>query len=144
MSADRTLRVKKLDPGARLPTRKPGDIGWDLYALSSEAAGPGLIKVHTGVALELPEGYYGQIENRSSMGLNGWDVHGGIIDNHYRGEIIVVLAQHRPGAAPAVEPSSRIAQLIVRREEDRGWTVEEAQVLSETERGSHGFGSTGR
>jgi len=144
MSAEKTLRVLKLHPEARLPARRAGDIGWDLFALSSELAAPNLVKVRTGIAVELPEGYYGQIENRSSMGLNGWDVHGGIIDNHYRGEILVVLVQHKPGVAPAIEPGSKIAQMIIRREEDREWRLEEAQALTETERGSRGFGSTGR
>ena len=144
MSAEKTLRILKLHPEARLPTRRTGDIGWDLYALSSELSAPNLIKVRTGIAVELPEGYYGQIENRSSMGLNGWDVHGGIIDNHYRGEILVVLAQHRPGVAPVIEPGSKIAQLIIRSEEDNGWQVQEADHLTETERGGRGFGSTGR
>lgn len=144
MSAERTLLVKKLKAGAILPTRRAGDVGWDLYALETENPAPGLVRVHTGIAVELPSGFWAQLENRSSMGLKGWDVHGGIIDNHYRGEIIVILAFHGQGAPPAVEAGSKIAQLIVRKEEDAGWTLKESQVLSETERGAGGFGSTGR
>ena len=94
--------------------------------------------------MELPQGFWGQIENRSSMGKNGYDVHGGIIDNHYRGEIIVVLVQHRPGNKAEVRPGDKVAQLIVRRQEDTGWDLQAVDSLSQTERGSNGFGSTGR
>ena len=144
MNAKLTLLVKKLPPEARLPERRDGDIGWGIFALSVESLGPTMVKVHTGIALELPAGYYCQIENRSSMGKNGWDVHGGIIDNAYRGEIMVILTQHRPGEILPLEPGSKIAQLIVRREEDSGWTLQETDTLSGTERGHGGFGSTGR
>jgi dUTP pyrophosphatase len=139
-----SVKIKKLHSQAKLPTRREGDVGWDLYAISSEALAPGLIKVSTGIAIELPEGYWGQIENRSSMGKNGYDVHGGIVDNHYRGEIIVVLAMHGGGIPPDILPGGKIAQLIVRRQEDIGWALEESDTLSDTVRGSNGFGSTGR
>ena len=138
------IRIKRLNSQAKLPTRREGDIGWDIYAVSAEALAPSLIKVSTGIALELPEGYWAQIENRSSMGKNGYDVHGGIVDNHYRGEILVILAMHGDGIPPDIIPGSKIAQLVVRRQEDAGWTLEESDTLSDTVRGSNGFGSTGR
>jgi dUTP pyrophosphatase len=137
------IKIKRLHPEARLPTRRDGDIGWDLYALSITPLSPVLFKVSTGIALELPEGYWGQIENRSSMGKNGYDAHGGIVDNHYRGEIIVILARHGAEASGEIGPGSKIAQLIIRRQEDAGWIVEEADSLSDTVRGDRGFGSTG-
>ncbi len=138
------IRIKRLKPEAILPTRREGDIGWDLYGVAFEKLSPCLLKVSTGIAMELPSGYWGQIENRSSMGKNGYDVHGGIVDNHYRGEIIVILAYHGNGTMPDIAPLSKIAQLIIRREEDAGWIIQEADALSDTVRGNNGFGSTGR
>ncbi|MFH0921076.1 MAG: dUTP diphosphatase [Fibrobacterota bacterium] len=139
------IKAKRLLPAALLPTRRHGDAGWDLYACTVEMLAPNMLKVGTGIALELPEGYWGQIENRSSMGKAGWDVHGGIVDNIYRGEVMIILVGHTAGAAPVpVEPGAKVAQLIVRRLEDAEWTLEEAETLSTTERGSGGFGSTGR
>lgn len=138
------IRIRKIHPGARLPERREGDIGWDLFAHTVEPLADNMVKVGTGLSLELPPGYWAQIENRSSMGKAGWAVHGGIVDNAYRGEIIVVLAQHRPGAPAAIEPGAKIAQMIIRRQEDTGWSLEESEALSETGRGSGGFGSTGQ
>lgn len=137
------LLVKKLRPEAKLPTRREGDIGWDLYAVSAEVIAPSLVKASTGIAIELPPGYWAQIENRSSMGKAGWAVHGGIVDNAYRGEVMVILARHDAGA-PAIEPGQKIAQLVIRRQEDAGWQALEAETLTDTTRGNNGFGSTGR
>ncbi|OGJ84763.1 MAG: hypothetical protein A2268_11580 [Candidatus Raymondbacteria bacterium RifOxyA12_full_50_37] len=139
-----TLKVKLLHPAAKLPERRDGDIGWDLFCVSTEESAPGLVKIKTGIAVELPSGYWGQVEGRSSMGVKGYDVHGGIIDNIYRGEIMVVLVVHNPSEKPAINPGDKIAQLIVRKQEDFGWTVEAVETLSQTERGAGGFGSTGR
>lgn len=139
-----SILFKSLHPDARLPIRRPGDVGWDLYAVSAERLTDTLQKVHTGLAMQLPPGYWGQIENRSSMGKNGFAVHGGIVDNAYRGEIIVLLAFHNPLPMPLAETGSRIAQLVVRRQEDAEWTVEWAPELSDSERGAGGFGSTGK
>ena len=138
-----TIQVKRLVPQAILPTRRDGDIGWDLYAATVEPIAPALTKIGTGIAVQLPEGYWGQIESRSSMGKQGYDTHGGIIDNHYRGEIIVVMACHH-GGAPKIEPGQKIAQLIVRKQEDSGWPLTEVDNLGDTARGAAGFGSTGK
>jgi dUTP pyrophosphatase len=138
------IKFQRLNPAAKLPTRRDGDVGWDLYACTVEALAPNMLKIGTGIAMQLPEGYWGQLENRSSMGKGGWDVHGGIVDNIYRGEILIILVQHLDAAQPQVEPGSKVAQLIVRKQEDAGWVLEESASLSETQRGSGGFGSTGR
>jgi dUTP pyrophosphatase len=139
-----TIKIKKLHPDAKIPTRRQGDVGWDLYALSAESLAGNMVKVSTGLAMELPKGYWGQIENRSSMGKKGYDVHGGIVDNHYRGEIIVILAMHKTGEKAAVNSGDKVAQLVVRHQQDEGWAVSVVDSLSETERGKNGFGSTGR
>jgi len=139
-----SIKIRRLNPAAKLPTRRDGDVGWDLYACTVESLTDTLIKVGTGIAMELPEGYWGQLENRSSMGKQGYDVHGGIVDNAYRGEIMVILAKHSPSTEVTVEPGSKIAQLIIRKQEDEGWELLEKEALSDTVRGADGFGSTGR
>lgn len=136
--------VKKLNNDAILPERAGSDVGWDLFANSVTPLADNMLKVGTGIAIELPEGYWAEIANRSSMGKAGWAVHGGIVDNGYRGEIIVVLTQHRAGVPVEIAQGAKIAQMIIRKQEDIGWTVKEVCCLSETKRGSGGFGSTGR
>jgi dUTP pyrophosphatase len=138
------IKIKKLNPAAKLPVRRGGDVGWDLFALSAEPVAARMQKVSTGIAMELPPGVWAKIENRSSMGKAGFDVHGGIIDNHYRGEIIVILTYHGDGECPSVPAGSKVAQLVVYRQADEGWALEASDSLSETERGKNGFGSTGR
>lgn len=142
------LKVKKLDPRAKLPTyATDGSAGLDLYALEQIAwAGAEAAIIRTGIAVEIPPGYEGQIRGRSGMAFKYgvYTPHIGTIDSDYRGEIKVLL---QIGDAPEhahmiVEAGDRIAQLIiapVARVE-----VVEADELSETERGDGGFGSTGR
>ncbi len=136
--------VKKLNSDAILPERAGSDIGWDLFANSVTPLADNMLKVGTGIAIELPEGYWAEIANRSSMGKAGWAVHGGIVDNGYRGEIIVILTQHKAGVPVEIAQGVKIAQMIIRKQEDAGWTIKEASCLSETKRGAGGFGSTGR
>jgi dUTP pyrophosphatase len=106
--------------------------------------GPGeRVGVPTGLALELPPGYEGQIRPRSGLAIR----HGvtvvnapGTVDADFRGEVVVLLV-NLGGTAFTVDPGDRIAQLIiapVTRVE-----VVEASELSGTERGGGGFGHTG-
>ena len=139
------IKVRKLNSEALLPERLGGsDVGWDLYANTVTPLADNMVKVGTGIAIELPEGYWAEIANRSSMGKAGWAVHGGIVDNGYRGEIIVILAQHKIGVPAELAPGMKIAQMIIRKQEDIGWNVLECTELSDTKRGADGFGSTGR
>jgi dUTP pyrophosphatase len=98
-----TLKVKKLDPRAKLPTvATPGeDLGYDIYALEDTYLEPGVVtKVRTGIAVEarISEWLTGDddpagllIRDRSSVASQGVIVSGGVIDAGYRGEIVVVL-----------------------------------------------------
>lgn len=138
------IRVKLTD-GAPMPRHaKPGDAGMDLTTRETvEIAPQGTVKVGTGVAMEIPEGYYGAVVPRSGMATGrGVTIVNtpGTIDSGYRGEIKLPLynAGHE---LVTVERGERVAQIIIKRHE----TVEcvEADELSETERGSGGFGSTG-
>ncbi len=125
----------------------PGSAGLDLCAALPEAIqlAPGERRlIPTGLALELPDGFEGQVRPRSGLALK----HGigivnapGTIDADFRGEVGVVLINH--GQAPfVVEPLARIAQLVVCRVEQV--ELEEVDSLSDTTRGAGGYGSTGR
>ena len=140
-----TIRFQKLDPAAVIPVQAhPGDAGMDLVSIESATIPPGGRRlVRTGLAVEIPVGFEGQVRPRSGLALkNGVTVLNapGTIDAGYRGEIGVVLANF--GDAPfAVEPGMRIAQLVIAAVANV--TVEVSDTLSTSERGTGGYGSTG-
>ena len=142
------LRFKRLPHGDGLPLpayASAGAAGLDIVAAETFDLEPGARHpVTTGFAIAVPDGYEVQVRPRSGLALH----HGvtclntpGTIDSDYRGEIKVVLINH--GAEPfAVRHGERIAQLVpaaVTRAAAR-----EADALDDTDRGSSGFGSTGR
>lgn len=142
------VAVKKLRPGAMLPTYgSAGAAGADLYAcLENEITiQPGeSVKIPTGIAMEVPQGCAGLIYARSSMGTKRGLAPAnkvGVIDSDYRGEISVVLLNH--GSQPQViAPGERIAQLLITPVLTP--VYQEADALSDTDRGAGGFGSTGK
>jgi dUTP pyrophosphatase len=124
-----------------------GAAGLDLCAALPEAVqlAPGERRlIPTGLVFEIPEGHEGQVRPRSGLALK----HGisivnspGTIDADFRGEVGIVLINH--GQEPyVVEPLSRIAQIVITAVQQVA--IEEAESLSETSRGSGGYGSTGR
>jgi dUTP pyrophosphatase len=141
-----TLRVRRLDPRATLPTRAyPGDAGLDLYALEEGVLAPGEREsVRTGIAVEIPEGQAGLVLARSGLAAR----HGialvnapGLIDSGYRGEVRVLLLNTDRVAPFTISPGDRIAQLVLVTVETP--PVEEVEELAVSERGSGGFGSSG-
>ena len=139
------LRVNRLNSSAILPDRAhASDAGLDLYSAVDVTIPPGETRlVGTGVALELPPGTEGQIRPRSGLALK----HGvtvlnspGTIDEGYRGELGVILINHGR-ATFEVRHGMKIAQLVV--QSRLALDVVEATQLSDTDRGSGGFGSTG-
>jgi dUTP pyrophosphatase len=138
-----TLEFKKLDSRAVLPTRGSAlSAGLDLYAIEAVNLEPGQrVVVRTGLAVAIPEGFYGRVAPRSGLATKkGLDVLAGVIDSDYRGEVgcLVYNAGEEPIALPEF---SKICQLIVEKiiTPDAVW----ADDLNETERGAGGFGSTG-
>lgn len=141
------IRVKKLHPNAKLPTY--GSIeaaGADLYACLDEAVtiAPGETAwIPTGLALEVPKGCAGLVYARSSLGAKRGLAPAnkvGVIDSDYRGEIRVVLLNH--GKVPqTVENGERVAQFLITPVLTPGYV--EVEELSDTDRGTGGFGSTG-
>lgn len=138
------LKVKKIDAGAKLPTRATmGDAGLDLYSVEEIAIQPGdRLVVKTGVAMEIPFGYAGLVWDKSGLAAKkGLKTMGGVIDAGYRGEIQVVLANL--GNEPhTIAVGDKIAQLLIQKVDLP--EVSEAAELSDSERGDGGFGSSGK
>lgn len=142
------ILIKKLSEKATLPTRgSEYAAGYDLYACLDEDAviAPGkTAKIGTGISVAVPEGYFGAIFARSGLatkqGLRPANCVG-VADSDYRGEYIVAL--HNDSDEPrTVSNGDRIAQLVVM--PFLSCEFEETDELSETQRGSGGFGSTGK
>ena len=143
------VRVQRLPGAGDLPLPAPGSpgaAGLDLRAAVAEdlVLGPGeRALVPTGLAVEIPPGWEGQVRPRSGLAVR----HGigllnapGTIDSDYRGEVKVLLVNL--GEAPfTVRRGDRIAQLLLARAEPVEW--EEAGELDASDRGAGGFGSTG-
>lgn len=138
------LKIKKLAPHAKMPTRAHlNDAGLDIYCdsvnlINSET---NIFEYGTSVALEIPEGFVGilcprsSISNTNSIMANSL----GILDSSYRGEIKIRLKAF--GTKP-YKIGERIAQLLLLPVPK--FQIVEVDELSNTDRGTNGFGSTGR
>lgn len=144
------MKIKKLHKDSKIPTyADPGAAGMDLYAYLPEEGvvaipGGGTAKIKTGIAVEIPHGYFGGIYARSGLAFkkNLRPVNAvGVIDETYRGEIVVGLYNDSP-FTQRVAHGERIAQMVIQPYVQV--ELEEVEDLSETERGTGGFGSSGR
>lgn len=147
ISGTPTLRVRQLRPDATVPQyQTAGAAGMDLHACIAEPVtiAPGRIAaIPTGLSMEIPQGFEGQVRPRSGLATK----HGvtvpnapGTIDSDYRGEVIVALINLGQDAF-TVTPGMRIAQMVI-----AAYTrvrIETVDTLTQTARGSGGFGSTG-
>ena len=141
------INIKKLKENAVIPTRgSEYAAGYDLCACINKTydiAPHGTVKIGTGLAIEIPHGYFGGIFARSGLstkkGLRPANCVG-VCDEDYTGEYIVAL-HNDTDEMMSIEPGERIAQLIIL----PYLTVEfnEVDELTDTERGGNGFGSTG-
>ena len=144
---EQSLKIKRLAEDVALPCRgTPGSAGFDLQAHLAQAVtiAPGEWEmIPTGLAMEIPAGQAGMVFSRSGLGSKNGIVVAqgvGVIDSDYRGEVKVPL--RNLGKEPyRVEPGARIAQLILL--PVCLPPVVEVQALTETRRGTGGFGSTG-
>lgn len=142
------IQIQKLRENAILPTRGSAlAAGYDLYACleTDVIIAPGKTeKIGTGLAIAVPEGYFGAIFARSGLaakeGLRPANCVG-VADSDYRGEYIVAL-HNDSDVARTVTPGERIAQLVVM--PFLSVEFEEKESLDATERGAGGFGSTGK
>ena len=131
------LKYKKLDPSAVAPKKNnPADAGYDLHALedtnipslpkqivrfiwsyvnifkSIDLESMVCTKIPTGIALQIPQGYFGQINDRSGLGSKGLKVFGGQIDSTYRGDVTVCLMNFS-FFDKEVKKGDRIAQIMI-------------------------------
>lgn len=137
------LLFKKLQEQAILPTRgSEHAAGLDLYSIEDTVVpGRGRKGIATGIAVAIPDGFYGRIAPRSGLAAKfGIDTLAGVVDRDYRGELICMLANHSDEDF-SIKVGDRVAQFVL-----------EAIILPEplfveelpvTTRGADGFGSTG-
>lgn len=142
------LKIKRLTEDAILPIRAhKGDAGIDLTCttITQEINECGQLSIiyHTGLAMEIPEGYVGllfprsSISNKSLMLTNSV----GVIDSGYRGEVMAKMRSTTDVVPAIYKPGEKFAQLVLVPIPE--YTITEIAELSETERGEGGFGSTG-
>ena len=142
-----TIPVKKFHPNAQLPEcGSEFAAGADLYACLEQSVTiePGqTVLIATGIGMEIPVGYAGLVYARSGLASKRGLAPAnkvGVIDPDYRGEIFVPLHNHSTGPQ-TVDPGERIAQIIIT--PYLSVTYQQTDTLSDTVRGTGGFGSTG-
>lgn len=141
------INIKKLDDKAVIPSYgSEYAAGADLYACMDgdiSIQPQETVLVHTGIAMEIPEGYAGFIYARSGLASKKGLAPAnkvGVVDADYRGEIMVALHNHG-NQTQTVEPGERVAQLVIAPYVLGNFHV--VEELSDTVRGEGGFGSTG-
>ena len=142
------IRVKRIKENAIMPTYGSAEAaGADLYACLAEPVTiqPGAsVFIPTGLAMELPRGYAGLIYARSGLACKRGLAPAnkvGVVDSDYRGEFMIVLHNH--GDTPqTIAHGERIAQLVITPVFTPGFA--EVEELTDTQRSSGGFGSTGK
>lgn len=142
------LKVQKLHPGAVIPKfAKPGDAGLDLVAVEKvsdpEGYAIGSTVYRFGLAVEIPEGFVGLMFPRSSIAKYDQTLSNcvGVIDSGYRGELQAILSD-KIAMAKQYEVGDRVCQLVI--VPYASVEILEAVHLSETVRGTTGFGSSGK
>jgi len=133
----------KLSEGAKIPTKGTEyAAGNDLYSNEDVLLRAGeLAKISTGISVSIPDGCFGLVAPRSGLASKGIDVFGGVIDSDYIGEIKVML-KNTSKETIELNSGSRIAQLIILPYIKPNFI--QVDSLEETDRGSKGFGSTGK
>jgi len=149
------VRIQKLNPLAQIPSyAKDGDAGMDVIATSIISDTPEQITYGLGIALEIPNGFVGLVFPRSSIRKTGLQLSNsvGVIDSGYRGELQATFNkifgsegfydETKMQTNEFYKVGDRIAQIMIIPHPPIEF--EEADELSDTERGEGGFGSTGK
>lgn len=138
------MKIKKLNENIILPIKKrEGDAGFDLYAPLSCIIPPGnMTQIKLGLSVEINTDEVMLIQERSGMALN-YHIFtiGNVIDSNYRGEISVMIYNGGPNPVNIVQ-GERIAQFLILKLGNQ--EMIESNELSETNRGSNGYGSSGK
>lgn len=141
-----TLKYTKTDKDSKTPEYKSSEAaGADMYTINEVTIKPSeLVMINTGIATEIPDGYFGMLAPRASFCLKlhlDMPHSVGIIDSDYRGEILVPL-RNLGKKKIVIAKGERIAQLIIL--PYLKVIYKEVKKLNTTERGKGGFGSTGK
>lgn len=139
--------ITKLDPDLPTPSyAKPGDAGADVYSrIDCEIKAGERVLVPTGIAIAMPDGYAAFAHPRSGLAIKygvGIVNAPGTIDAGYRGELQMILINHDPKESFLIKRGDRIAQLVFQKVERAEFI--EVNELPGSDRGSSGFGSTGK
>jgi len=138
------LNVTKLDNSAILPSKaNTSDAGYDLYAVEDCVIQSGCrALVRTGIAMAIPHGHVGLIWPRSGLAIKcGLDVLAGVVDSGYRGEVCIVLQNHSNNDY-TIKAGDRAAQILIQKISSVNMNV--VANLDSSDRGSGGFGSSGK
>lgn len=151
----RWARVDPAKPGGLHLPQLRGDIGFDMECMEDTLIPPmATVDVPVNARLEMPDGYYAFIWNRSSMGKRNLYVDQNLIDTGYRGRLFVLIRNMRlprpvyesghvhDDGEIVLRAGERIAQLIFQKVAPL-WTVEVEEISTDTDRSVDGFGSTG-
>lgn len=138
------LKIKRLTDTAKLPERAfPTEAGFDIFTdeeITIESNQT--VAISTGIALEIPDGYYGRLKGRSGLTLKSpLRVLEGTIDSSYRGEVKIMAEVVKKDRIYHIPKGAKIAQLII--QPLPYFEVVEVDELSQSDRGENGFGSTG-
>ena len=137
------IKIKKLKGNAVLPKMmRQGDAALDLYAVEDvKIKVDQRVVVATGIAMEIPKGYVGNVRDRGGLARNhGLHTLGGVVDSNYRGDILVVMI-NLSKEDYQIKEGDRIAQMMIHKIEIVDF--EEVSELSESARGKDGFTSSG-
>ena len=142
------IKFKRLSENAIAPVKAhAADAGFDLTCASITTEinerGQLIIVYHTGLAIEIPEGYFGALVPRSSISNKSLTLTNcmGVIDSNYRGEVMAKMRSTTDVIPAVYKEGERFAQLLILPVPEVQF--EEAESLSETDRGENGYGSTG-
>lgn len=139
----KVLKFQLLNNNAKLPQFDHiDDAGFGIYSAEEKVLKNfEYFAVATGISSEIPKGHFVSIRDRSSMAIKGLHVMGGVIDAGYRGEWKVIII-NLTGSDYKIEIGDKIAQGILQKLEN--FEIKKSKSLSNSIRGTGGFGSTGR
>ena len=138
------VKIKRNHSEAKIPTyAREGDAAMDLHAVSRKWDNHGNVVYDTGVSIEIPRGYAGLVFPRSSVSKTCLQLRNavGIIDSGYRGNIILKFGQSLHHHANPYDAGDRIGQIMIIPYPQI--EIVEVEELTDTVRGTGGFGSTG-